>query len=168
MKYYAVKNGRVPGIYNSWAECQKQIHGFKNASYKSFTSRKEAEEVATIAVAHDGGLRRNGAPVRKAQDFPNLDVAKVGEEGELAQGVELLGLGKIALRHVQLLLPEGLRQIMRERRPGRVADLGVLGHGARDDGVEHGRDLLAQQRWSRRLGVDDLVDDVVVAAGLER
>lgn len=44
MKYYAVKNGRVPGIYNSWAECQKQIHGFKNASYKSFTTRKEAEE----------------------------------------------------------------------------------------------------------------------------
>ena len=44
MKYYAVKNGREPGIYNSWAECQKQIHGFKNASYKSFTSRKEAEE----------------------------------------------------------------------------------------------------------------------------
>lgn len=44
MKYYAVKNGRVPGIYNSWTECQKQIHGFKNASYKSFTSRKEAEE----------------------------------------------------------------------------------------------------------------------------
>ncbi|WP_353960939.1 RNase H1/viroplasmin domain-containing protein, partial [uncultured Catenibacterium sp.] len=24
MKYYAVKNGREPGIYNSWAECQKQ------------------------------------------------------------------------------------------------------------------------------------------------
>lgn len=44
MKYYAVKNGRVPGIYNSWAECQKQIHGFKNASYKSFTTRTEAEE----------------------------------------------------------------------------------------------------------------------------
>ena len=44
MKYYAVKNGRVPGIYNSWAECQKQIHGFKNASYKSFTTRVEAEE----------------------------------------------------------------------------------------------------------------------------
>ena len=44
MKYYAVKNGRVPGIYNSWAEWEKQIHGFKHASYKSFTSRKEAEE----------------------------------------------------------------------------------------------------------------------------
>ena len=44
MKYYAVKNGREPGIYNSWAECQKQVNGFKNASYKSFTSRKEAEE----------------------------------------------------------------------------------------------------------------------------
>ena len=44
MKYYAVKNGRVPGIYNSWAECQKQIHGFKNASYKSFKKKKEKKE----------------------------------------------------------------------------------------------------------------------------
>ena len=51
MKYYAVKNGREPGIYNSWAECQKQIHGFKNASYKSFTSRKEAEEFISDSLA---------------------------------------------------------------------------------------------------------------------
>lgn len=43
MKYYAVKNGREKGIYKTWAECQKQIHGFKNASYKSFTSLEEAK-----------------------------------------------------------------------------------------------------------------------------
>ena len=31
MKYYAVKNGKVPGIYNTWDECKENIHGFKGA-----------------------------------------------------------------------------------------------------------------------------------------
>lgn len=43
MKYYAVKNGRQKGIYKTWAECQKQINGFKNAAYKFFTSLEDAE-----------------------------------------------------------------------------------------------------------------------------
>ncbi|WP_195953141.1 viroplasmin family protein [Clostridium saudiense] len=43
-KFYAVKNGRNIGIYNSWNECKKQIDGFKGAIYKSFLSEKEAEE----------------------------------------------------------------------------------------------------------------------------
>ena len=28
-KYYAVKNGRKPGIYSSWDECKKQVEKFK-------------------------------------------------------------------------------------------------------------------------------------------
>ena len=43
-KYYAVGEGRVPGIYNTWAECQEQINGFRNASFKSFDNKEEAEE----------------------------------------------------------------------------------------------------------------------------
>lgn len=35
-KYYAVKNGRIPGIYNTWEECKLQIHRFSGAKYKSF------------------------------------------------------------------------------------------------------------------------------------
>lgn len=35
-KYYAVKNGRINGIYLSWEDCKKMIDGFSNASYKSF------------------------------------------------------------------------------------------------------------------------------------
>lgn len=47
-KFYAVKVGRRPGIYSTWAECQKQILGFSGAKFKSFTSRKEAEEFIRI------------------------------------------------------------------------------------------------------------------------
>jgi viroplasmin and RNaseH domain-containing protein len=42
LKYYVVKNGRKKGIYNSWSECEKQVKGFPNAAYKSFTSFEEA------------------------------------------------------------------------------------------------------------------------------
>ncbi len=41
-KYYAVKNGRKTGIFESWDECKAQVHGYKCASYKSFTSYEEA------------------------------------------------------------------------------------------------------------------------------
>lgn len=43
-KFYAVKVGRNPGIYNSWQECQSEVIGFKGAIYKSFTTIKEAED----------------------------------------------------------------------------------------------------------------------------
>jgi ribonuclease HI len=42
-KYYVVWNGRKPGIFTSWAECEKQVKGFAAAQYKSFESLKEAE-----------------------------------------------------------------------------------------------------------------------------
>lgn len=42
-KYYAVKNGRQIGIYNSWAECEAQVKGFKGALYKSFADYDDAK-----------------------------------------------------------------------------------------------------------------------------
>jgi ribonuclease HI len=42
-KYYVVWKGRKPGIFTSWAECEKQVKGFGAAEYKSFESLKEAE-----------------------------------------------------------------------------------------------------------------------------
>lgn len=43
-KFYAVKNGHEVGIFSTWPECQKQVNGFKGAKYKSFKTRKEAEQ----------------------------------------------------------------------------------------------------------------------------
>ncbi len=41
-KYYSVRNGRIPGIYESWSECEAQVKGFSGAVYKSFTSLEQA------------------------------------------------------------------------------------------------------------------------------
>ncbi len=46
-KFYAVKVGAVPGIYESWAECEPLIKGFAGAEYKSFSTREEAEYYLT-------------------------------------------------------------------------------------------------------------------------
>lgn len=40
--YYAVKEGRNPGIYETWNECEREVKGFKGAKYKKFKSKKEA------------------------------------------------------------------------------------------------------------------------------
>ena len=43
-RYYVVKKGRETGIFNSYAEVEKQITGFKGAVHKAFTTKKEAED----------------------------------------------------------------------------------------------------------------------------
>tara|TARA_B110000908_G_C10233975_1_gene442218 strand:+ start:244 stop:1098 length:855 start_codon:yes stop_codon:yes gene_type:complete len=43
MPYYAVINGKVPGIYQTWDECKTQIYKFPNAQFKKFSTLAEAE-----------------------------------------------------------------------------------------------------------------------------
>ncbi|XP_017078223.1 ribonuclease H1 [Drosophila eugracilis] len=43
MAFYAVSSGRRAGVYNSWSECEEQTKGFKNAKFKKFKTRQEAE-----------------------------------------------------------------------------------------------------------------------------
>ncbi len=42
-KFYAVRTGRLPGIYTSWAQCEAQVKGYPNAAFKSFPTQEEAK-----------------------------------------------------------------------------------------------------------------------------
>lgn len=42
-KYYAIRAGRKPGIYQTWDEAKVQVSGFPNAEYRSFKTLEEAE-----------------------------------------------------------------------------------------------------------------------------
>lgn len=77
-KFYAVKVGTKPGIYNNWADCQKAVSGFSGAVFKSFKTEAEAQaflnadlnttkDVASIDLSQfnllvytDGGCRNHG------------------------------------------------------------------------------------------------------------
>lgn len=43
-KFYAVKVGLVPGIYETWNECERMVKGYKGAVYKSFLTIDEARK----------------------------------------------------------------------------------------------------------------------------
>lgn len=56
-KYYAVKKGRIPGVYHTWDECKKQVDGYSGAVYKSFSSLQEANDFLiekSKTVFHNG------------------------------------------------------------------------------------------------------------------
>ena len=42
--YYAVRVGREPGIYNTWAETEAQVKGYPGAIHKKFNKKEDAEQ----------------------------------------------------------------------------------------------------------------------------
>jgi ribonuclease H-related protein len=97
-KYYAVKKGKVPGVYNSWSECQKQTTGFKGAVFKSFYTLKEAKEFAEpivllekydAVVYTDGSFKDNIAggaaviPDEKIVYYSSVPDTQTNNRGEL-------------------------------------------------------------------------------------
>jgi len=47
-KYYAVKKGKVPGIYLNWNDCKAMVDGYQGAVYKSFKTIEEAEKLNNL------------------------------------------------------------------------------------------------------------------------
>ena len=47
-KYYAVRSGYHTGIFSTWDECRKEVSGYSNAEYKSFTTLDEAKNYLGI------------------------------------------------------------------------------------------------------------------------
>ncbi len=64
--FYAVKKGRVPGIYKTWAECEAQVKGFAGAIFKGFRSRAEAK----IFLAQDIGEQPHRATRAERKQLP--------------------------------------------------------------------------------------------------
>lgn len=62
IKFYAVAQGRKTGIFNSWEKCKESVEGYSGANFKSFPTRKEAEE-----YLRDNGCFFNDNPGRKKQ-----------------------------------------------------------------------------------------------------
>ena len=65
-KFYVVWNGGNPGIYTSWADCQQQTKGYKDAVFKSFDTREEAERAYSSPPGLYVGKKAAAAPAAVA------------------------------------------------------------------------------------------------------
>ncbi len=71
-KFFVVWEGKEPGIYSSWEECKRQIHGFEGAIYKGFATEAEARE-AMVSPCWDY-IGKNAKTKKPTQE----EIAKVG------------------------------------------------------------------------------------------
>ena len=58
-KYYLVWQGRVPGIYTEWSECEKQTKGVVGAKFKSFETLELANEAYRLGPELAANLKSN-------------------------------------------------------------------------------------------------------------
>ena len=90
LKYYAVKNGRKPGIYKTWDECKAMVDKFPGAVYKSFKTLGEAKEYFGDTDSSKGELsEKNDAGAYAFVDGSfNKATATYGYGGYLFTGTE--------------------------------------------------------------------------------
>ena len=50
-KIYAVRKGHKTGLFYTWDECKKAVHGYSGAEYKGFLTKDEAEAFLNIGAA---------------------------------------------------------------------------------------------------------------------
>ncbi|KAL4274498.1 uncharacterized protein LOC107622074 [Arachis ipaensis] len=97
-RLYAVRKGRIPGIYTNWEDCKKQVNGFPDAEFKGFRLLRDAEhwlgvvdpaltlptppEVDSVVHPHTGPFEQ---PVSLSKHFYNMHVGSgVGESSQKA------------------------------------------------------------------------------------
>ena len=74
-KYYVVWAGHKPGIYTTWAEAEKQVKGFPKAKFKSFPSKKLAEEAFSYDTAAPSKPTQRHKPIaRTSNETSTADV----------------------------------------------------------------------------------------------
>ncbi|WP_027108922.1 viroplasmin family protein [Lacticigenium naphthae] len=89
-KYYAIKKGRKPGIYRTWAEAQAQIKGFSGAQFKSFPTEKDANEFID-------------PPTVKAVDWTASDTVEAYVDGSFNRKKNQYSYGVVMLKDGQVL-----------------------------------------------------------------
>lgn len=82
MKFYAVKNGRTPGIYRTWDEAKAQVDGFSNAEYKSFEKMTDAIEYVNLSQADKEAI------MKPSEDNLTNAIKKIQAQSKIGQAVK--------------------------------------------------------------------------------
>jgi ribonuclease HI len=108
-KYYVVWEGHQRGVFDKWDACKKQTDGYKNAKYKSFNTREEANQAFNSSAERFIVYGRpKSTPNSKlftgtiVEDCICVDAACSGNPGDmeyrgvLLDGTELFKIGPLA------------------------------------------------------------------------
>ena len=90
MKFYAVRSGKEPGIYENWSDCEEQVKGFPAAEYKSFKTLRDAE----LYLQNREPAEKAAATEAPAWPEIYVDGSFRADTGEYAYGMVILVEGE--------------------------------------------------------------------------
>lgn len=93
-KVYAVRNGRTPGIYQTWAQCQAQVKGYPGAVFKSFPTLAEAQAYMRLPGSSHPDTAKGTADDPQTEAVAYVDGSYLAEKKQFACGVVLFHDGK--------------------------------------------------------------------------
>lgn len=102
-KYYAVKTGKVPGVYRTWESCRSMVHGFPGAVYKSFSTWEEAQ--AFLGDKADASLEQKEMGEENVTDMLPENYAFVDGSFQAAKGI--YGYGGFLIHHGEKEILQG-------------------------------------------------------------
>lgn len=114
-KVYGVKNGKKPGIYHTWQECEKQIKGYSGAEYKGFATEAEAKiyvygtGVEMLEKKEKKNAKKNGKEQEKSSLMSNNtikdpNILKAYVDGSYNQKTKEYSCGVVLLLNGKELL----------------------------------------------------------------
>ena len=101
-RFYVVWNGTEPGIFETWEECQARIKGVKQALYKSFATREEAEQAYSSSpgqylgqgIKEKNQAKPNSLPASIIRNALAVDAACSGNPGLMEYRGVYIGTGE--------------------------------------------------------------------------
>lgn len=106
-KVYAVRKGKVTGLFYSWAECKNAVDGFSGAEFKGFLTKEEAE--AYLQGGKPAGVKSDAASGEKTDAVSEETGAASRDADSLTAYVDgsySEALGRYSFGCI-LLLPKG-------------------------------------------------------------
>lgn len=168
-KFYAVQQGKVPGVYQTWEECKEQVHGYSGAIYKSFPTAEEAMRYVTGQEASNDPLEGNigggdrdrqqemmedssdplGGSAGRGEDqlIAYVDGSYYSATGEFSYGVVILQNGSEYCFHEKLSDPElaSMHNVAGEIKGAEAAMRYAVEHGYSQITIYHDYEGIA--RW---------------------
>jgi ribonuclease HI len=94
-KFYVVWKGRIPGVYESWDICKKQISGIKGAQYMAFPSLEKAK------AAYNSSYSAYKGKKKKEPGLSSAELLKIGEPNMHSIAVDAASSGNPGVMEYQ-------------------------------------------------------------------
>lgn len=96
-KYYAVKVGKIPGIYYNWNDCKAMVDGYPGAVYKSFKTLQEADEF--LRESQNGKVLQEPKTGEQGQTVGKMPEVYAFVDGSFHAGTKVYGYGGFLIHH---------------------------------------------------------------------